>query len=345
MKNALKTGKFLAMTCAFSTLMFTSCSEEKLDTEIETVQEVQTLEIALKSPIDNPIIIDDLGMTNIQSAKSSNATKGRYNITLKYLLPPTERQVEVFEAAAARWERIIIKDVPDVAGPIPSAFTGFPDIDTIDDLVIEVALAPIDGPGGILGQAGPQFVRTEDFLSLTGVMFFDVDDLDFLEEIDLFEEVIVHEMGHVLGIGTLWNTAPFGFDRTLRAGPDSNPYFTGKKANVFWNAEGGTNELPIENMGGPGTALGHWRESTLNNELMTGFLNLGENPLSRITAGSMKDLGYGSASVGESYDLPRGTEGVDINDLGEFGTAENQGLNIAKMEELVPLRGFVNVRK
>ena len=345
MKNALKTGKFLAMTCAFSTLMFTSCSEEKLDTEIETVQEVKTLEIALKSPTDNPIIIDDLGITNVQSAKSSNATKGRYNITLKYLLPPTERQVEVFEAAAARWERIIIKDVPDVAGPIPSAFTGFPDIDTIDDLVIEVALAPIDGPGGILGQAGPQFVRTEDFLSLTGVMFFDVDDLDFLEEIDLFEEVIVHEMGHVLGIGTLWNTAPFGFDRTLRAGPDSNPYFTGRKANVFWNAEGGTNELPIENMGGPGTALGHWRESTLNNELMTGFLNLGENPLSRITAGSMKDLGYGSASVGESYDLPRGTEGVDINDLGDFGTAENQGLNIAKMEELVPLRGFVNVKK
>ncbi|MEO9479994.1 MAG: leishmanolysin-related zinc metalloendopeptidase [Maribacter dokdonensis] len=345
MKNALKTGKFLAMTCAFSTLMFTSCSDEKLDTEIETLQEVKTLEIALKSPTDNPIIIDDLGITNVQSAKSSNATKGRYNITLKYLLPPTERQVEVFEAAAARWERIIIKDVPDVAGPIPSAFTGFPDIDTIDDLVIEVALAPIDGPGGILGQAGPQFVRTEDFLSLTGVMFFDVDDLDFLEEIDLFEEVIVHEMGHVLGIGTLWNTAPFGFDRTLRAGPDSNPYFTGRKANVFWNAEGGTNELPIENMGGPGTALGHWRESTLNNELMTGFLNLGENPLSRITAGSMKDLGYGSASVGESYDLPRGTEGVDINDLGDFGTAENQGLNIAKMEELVPLRGFVNVKK
>ncbi|MEP1984139.1 MAG: leishmanolysin-related zinc metalloendopeptidase [Maribacter dokdonensis] len=345
MKNALKTGKFLAMTCAFSTLMFTSCSDEKLDTEIETLQEVKTLEIALKSPTDNPIIIDDLGITNVQSAKSSNATKGRYNITLKYLLPPTERQVEVFEAAAARWERIIIKDVPDVAGPIPSGFTGFPDIDTIDDLVIEVALAPIDGPGGILGQAGPQFVRTEDFLSLTGVMFFDVDDLDFLEEIDLFEEVIVHEMGHVLGIGTLWNTAPFGFDRTLRAGPDSNPYFTGRKANVFWNAEGGTNELPIENMGGPGTALGHWRESTLNNELMTGFLNLGENPLSRITAGSMKDLGYGSASVGESYDLPRGTEGVDINDLGDFGTAENQGLNIAKMEELVPLRGFVNVKK
>jgi len=346
MKNTLqRTGKFLAIGCALGAFVFTSCTEDKLDSEVVLVQEVKPLEIALKTPTDNPIIIDDLGITDVQTAKSSNAEKGRYNITLKYLLPPTDRQVEVFEAAAARWERIIIKDVPDVAGPIPSAFQGFPDIDTIDDLVIEVALAPIDGPGGILGQAGPQFVRTEDFLSLTGVMFFDVDDLDFLEEIDLFEEVIVHEMGHVLGIGTLWNTVPFGFDRTLRAGPDSNPYFTGKKANVFWNAEGGTNELPIENMGGPGTALGHWRESTLNNELMTGFLNLGENPLSRITAGSMRDLGYGSASVGESYDLPRGTEGVDINELGDEGTAENPGLNIAKMEVLLGIRGFVNTSK
>ncbi|WP_324027185.1 leishmanolysin-related zinc metalloendopeptidase [Maribacter sp. BPC-D8] len=346
MKNTIKkTGKFLALGCTFGALLFTSCTDDNVVSDVEENQEVKTLEIALKAPTGTPIIIDDLGVTTLQTEKSSNATKGRYNITLKYLLPPTPRQAEVFEAAAARWERIIIKDVPDVGGPIPSAFEGFPDIDSVDDLVIEVALAPIDGPGGILGQAGPQFVRTEDFLSLTGVMFFDVEDLDFLEEIDLFEEVIVHEMGHVLGIGTLWNTAPFGFDRTLRAGPDSNPYFTGKKANVFWNAEGGTNELPIENMGGPGTALGHWREATLNNELMTGFLNLGENPLSRITAGSMRDLGYGSASVGESYDLPRGTEGVDINDLGDFGTAENQGLNIAKMEVLLGVRGFVNAKK
>ncbi len=176
-------------------------------------------------------------------------------------------------------------------------------------------------------------------------MFFDIEDLAFLDEIDLFEEVIVHEMGHVLGIGTLWNTVPFGFDRTLRSGPDSNPYFNGRKANVFWNAEGGDFELPVENMGGPGTALGHWRESALKNELMTGFLNRGENPLSRITAGSMRDLGYGSSSVGESYDLPRGTPGVDISELGDEGTEDNPGLNIAKMEVLLKPIGFVSTKK
>lgn len=201
-------------------------------------------------------------------------------------------------------------------------------------------MAPIDGPGGILGQAGPQFIRTDDFLTLSGVMFFDVEDLDYLEELDLFEEVIVHEMGHVLGVGTLWNVAPYGFDRTLRGGSDDNPYFLGKKANVFWNAEGGTLELPVEGDYGPGTALGHWDEAALNNELMTGFLNLGENPLSRITAVSMKDLGYGAASVGESYDLPKGTAGVAAK-----GSNASEGLHIAAMEELLQPVGFVNMKK
>uniref|UniRef100_UPI0035945795 leishmanolysin-related zinc metalloendopeptidase n=1 Tax=Pricia sp. TaxID=2268138 RepID=UPI0035945795 len=347
MKNTIqRSGRLLAFGCIISALLFTSCSEEPLESTAPIVSDAQEPAIALKAHPTEPIIIDDLGTTTLKTTSAAGVDRGRFNITLKYLLPPTDRQVEVFEAAAARWERIIIKDVPSVEGPIPSAFVGFPDIEgTIDDIVIEVALAPIDGPGQILGQAGPAFVRTDDFLTLSGIMFFDVDDLDFLEELDLFEEVIVHEMGHVLGVGTLWNVEPFGFDRTLIGAVNTDPYFLGRKANVFWNAEGGTDELPVENMGGPGTALGHWRESALNNELMTGFLNLGENPLSRITAGSMRDLGYGSSSVGESYDLPRGTPGVDISDLGDEGTAENPGLNIAKMEVLLQPIGFVNTKK
>ncbi len=346
MKNKfLKTGRQLAFGCLFSALLVTSCSQETLEADTDNApvgSDTQEFVVALKPNPAEPIMIETAGTTTAKEPLD----RGRFDITLKFLLPPTERQVEVFEAAAARWERIIIEDVPSVEGPIPSAFVGFPDIDgTIDDIVIEVALAPIDGPGQILGQAGPRFVRTEDFLTLTGIMFFDVDDLDFLEEIDLFEEVIVHEMGHVLGVGTLWNVAPFGFDRTLRGGSDDNPYFLGRNANVFWNAEGGTLELPVEGDFGPGTALGHWDEAALNNELMTGFLNLGENPLSRITAGSMKDLGYGSASVGESYDLPRGTPGVDISELGDEGTADNPGLNIAKMEVLLEPIGFVTTKK
>ncbi len=339
-----KFGKRLTML-SLAIVGFTSCSVDV--TEENTVTPIETTQLLTLGPRNlDPIIIQDLSNTEPQIAKSratdaAGDDRGRFNITLKFLLPPTERQEQVFNDAAARWERIIIGDVPSFTGTIPSAFPGFPDaVDgTLDDIVIEVALAPIDGPGGTLGAAGPNFVRLDDFLTLSGVMFFDVADLDFLESLDLFEDVIVHEMGHVLGVGTLWNTVPFGFDRTLLEGPDSSPFFSGRKANVFWNAEGGTGELPIENMGGPGTAFGHWQESTLNNELMTGFLNLGENPLSRITAGSMRDLGYRSSSVGEQYDLPRGTPGVDLSTL-EDGD-NSQGLNIGAMETLLQPVGFV----
>jgi hypothetical protein len=267
-----------------------------------------------------------------------NVDRGRFNIDLQYIVPVTDRQREVFDAAAQRWQRIIIGDVPSITGTIPSAFTDFPPVvsnGTIDDIVIEVALAPIDGPGGILGAAGPQFVRLVDGLPLSGVMFFDVADLDFLESLGLFEDVIVHEMGHVLGVGTLWNS----FGRTLRQGSPMDRFFSGKYANVHWKAEGGVGLLPVENIGGPGTADGHWRESVLRNELMTGFLNLGVNPLSRITAGSIRDLGYRSAVVGERYALPKGSLGIDPSVAGANG--QLQGVNIADREMLIAPIGFV----
>jgi len=337
--------RLLALVSVMMALLFTSCSDDPIETSSSTLDKNQDQVFTL-TPRPSEIIRIE-GKSNVSENTTFKTTqapgkdRGRYNITFRYLVPLTDRQLEVFEAAGARWERIIIKDVPSIVGPIPSAFGGVPPIDGVDDVVIEVVIAPIDGPGGILGQAGPRYVRDDDFLTLSGVMYFDEADMDFLEEIDLFEEVIVHEMGHVLGVGTLWNVEQYGFPRTLREGPDTNPYFNGHMANVHWNAEGGTGELPIENMGGPGTRLSHWRESTLNNELMTGYLNLGENPLSRITAASLRDIGYGTAVKGESYDLPKGTAGVDINELA--ASAEGQGLNIAKMEVILEPVGYVTI--
>ena len=320
-------------------LLFTACLEDPAEVTAPQAEDfVQPSVIQLATPA-KWVTIKGAAEADVDLTKAKRATRaagvdrGRFNIDLKFIVPATDEQRAVFNDAAARWERIIIKDVPSFTGTVPSAFTGFPPaIDgTVDDIVIEVALAPIDGPGGILGQAGPRFVRTSDFLTLSGVMFFDVDDLAFLDELDLFEEVIIHEMGHVLGVGTLWDAG----GRDLRKDEEGNPYFAGKKANVFWNAEGGTFELPVENMGGPGTRLSHWRESVLNNELMTGFLNLGENPLSRITAGSMRDLGYGAASVGERYDLPKGAPGVNPGTDTDGDTTDEDpgpGINIAARE-------------
>lgn len=351
-------GRIFALAFILSAFTFTSCSDESVEMDSSSVTEEVDLNLTLTPKLGEFIhLVGKSGDTENLAFKgratsAAGNDRGRFNITLKFVEPPTDRQREVFEAAAARWERIIIKDVPSFTpteeggGPLPSSFGEEPLVDvgeTLDDIIIEVSLAFIDGPGMILGRAGPRFVRTDDFLTLSGLMEFDTADLDFLDELDLFEEVIVHEMGHVLGVGTLWNVEPY-FPRTLLEGTIENPYFSGKMANVHWNAEGGTGELPVEGLPfRPGTSFSHWDEDVLDNELMTGFLNLGENPLSRITAGSLRDLGYGTAVKGESYDLPKGTSGIDVSASGSGGN--EQGLNIAEMEELLLPIGIVTIEK
>ncbi len=337
-KNPMK--KLFTIGGVIGALVLSSCSDDSALTDLDSDAAIDNNQTFALVPANGELIQIPGTLTggdkNFNKATQAAGTDdGRFNITIKYIGDVTERQKEVFNAAAARWENIIIKDVPSITATIPSAFQGFPPVvsGTVDDIIIEVVIAPIDGPGKILGQAGPRYLRTADRLPLSGVMYFDVDDLELMDKRDLFENVIVHEMGHVLGVGTLWN-----YFRTLKQGPATDPYFTGKMANTFWKAEGGTNLLPIENQGGPGTAGGHWRESLLRNELMTGYINYGVNPLSRITAGSLADMGYGTAIVGEQYVLERGTPGVSIDELAQSG---DHGLHIAEREILLEPVGII----
>jgi hypothetical protein len=322
-----------------ATMTLTACSDQIGSEPSEPVGAQVTQELTLQT--SNELItlhgsIDDNsapGVSDRRATKLGGPDRGRFNITLKFVTPVSNRQLQVFDEAAARWERIIIGDVPSITGTIPSAFIGLPPVannETIDDIVIEVAIAPIDGPGKILGQAGPVYVRNVDNLPLSGVMFFDIDDLNLLEEFDLFDDVIVHEMGHVLGVGTLWD-----FRRSLlKFNSNGAPYFGGKLANILWKAEGGRAYLPIEDLGGSGTALSHWKESILGNELMTGYIDLGKNPLSRITSSSVRDLGYLAIPTGEKYDLPRNTPGVSKKKIAA-------GIDIEKGEKLLKPVGVV----
>ena len=63
--------------------------------------------------------------------------------------------------------------------------------------------------------------------------------------------------------------------------------------------------VPVENTGLPGTRDSHWRESLFKNELMSGFIAAPNNPLSKMTAASLKDLGYVvNMDAAEAYSLP-----------------------------------------
>ena len=228
------------------------------------------------------------------------ATSDQFNITLRLDPGLTASQTAAFTSAAARWSQVIKTGLADVTTTIKAtdctgavAFSG-----TIDDVLIDASIAPIDGVGAILGQAGPCFVRTAGGLPLYGVMKFDSADVAALETSGQLNAVILHEMGHVLGFGTVWSPP------LLTGSGTSDPEFTGLTAQGAYQAIGGTGTVPVENSGGAGTANSHWRESVFNSELMTGYLGAGPAPLSALTIASLADLGYGvDLTAADSYFL------------------------------------------
>ncbi len=223
-----------------------------------------------------------------------------FNIGLKYLSSATPTQQQAFTNARLRWESVVTADLEDVAlaSQAGDCGDGSPAVNqTIDDVLILVRLVPIDGPGDILGGAGPCYIRDPgDPLTVMGVMQFDTDDLQDLEDGGFLEEVILHEMGHVLGFGTLWDLQGLLAEASLPPTSGTDPHFTGSQAIAAFDAAGGVTytdgKVPVEDTGGEGTADAHWRESVLDNELMTGFIGSGQNPLSRITIASLADQGY-----------------------------------------------------
>jgi hypothetical protein len=216
-----------------------------------------------------------------------------YDVEIRYVGTLTESQQRAFADARATWRAAIVGDVPEIDLVNDSCnINGVTLNESVDDLLIFAQVEPIDGPGGILGQAGPCLVRGAGLLPIVGAMRFDEADLEALEGAGMLDEVIVHEMGHVLGIGTLWTALGL----LTGAGTD-DPFFTGSEAIQGFLDVGGASyagdPVPVENTGQPGTRDVHWRESVFDNELMTGFLDGGvPNPLSRVSLGSLNDFVY-----------------------------------------------------
>jgi hypothetical protein len=197
----------------------------------------------------------------------------------------TASEISAVEQAADKWQHIIIGDLPS-ASFIP---TGATTAVTVDDVLMDVTALPIDGVGTILGGSAPDTFRSGSFLPIHGDIVFDTDDLAQLQADGQLFSAALHEMAHVLGFGSIWT------DKGLLTGAGTaDPQFTGPQAVAAYNAIFSTNAtgVPVEDIGGDGTADSHWRDSVLGNELMTGFLDPGDNPLSKITVASMADLGY-----------------------------------------------------
>jgi hypothetical protein len=130
------------------------------------------------------------------------------------------------------------------------------------------------------------------------------------------DELLAHEAGHVLGVGTLWDDNGVYVNNTFR--------YTGQYGAAAYAAEfnGATPYIPVEDAGNVGTPNAHWDQLMRSSpqegdpmdpyaldprvgvvdgygrdrglELMTGAIDpdYGEPFLSRFTVESLRDLGY-----------------------------------------------------
>jgi hypothetical protein len=233
-------------------------------------------------------------------ALSLAGTTSPFTIEVRFLGGLTQPQMDAFKGAADRWSRMIVGDLPSV----------LVDGEVIDDVLILAQGAEIDGPGRILGQAGPTHVRPAAagdaaFIPAKGRMTFDTADLEQMEQEGTLNDVIVHEMGHVIGSGTIWDDKGF-----LKGRGTENPTFEGQSAmeeygKLRGDGTGPPTPVPVENEGGPGTRDSHWRESVFRYELLTGRIGEAGNPISHVSVGSLQDLGYVvDMNAAEPYELP-----------------------------------------
>jgi Leishmanolysin len=233
----------------------------------------------------------------------------------------TASQQALFTNAAARIKALVVGQLPpvttqntDVSSPNTCGATGVaPLSEQIPGVIIFASIDSIDGPRKILAQSGPCYIRNTsaglDFRTSVGIMKFDSADINSLDVNGNLQEVITHEMMHVVGFGSFWDSTAKNL--LINYGP--NVSYNGANGIAGCQQLGAAvtcaSSVPVEGVqGGAGTINSHWRETTFGNELMTGFLNTGTNPLSVMSVRSLADLNYTvNPAAADPYTLPAGT--------------------------------------
>jgi hypothetical protein len=264
------------------------------------------------------------------TAAAAEPPASSFHIQIRYAdgTTPNDAEKAAFDAAAARWSQIILQGGAPYS--INELSDGCGDLrgQTVDGVVITANLTSIDGAGKILGSAGPCILRDVGLLPAQGYMEFDTADLAALEANGQLQQVILHEMGHVLGFGSIWSVNPgngLASVMLLDRSDPNDPVFRGPASlSALFGLAGPTGFLgtavPVENTGGEGTAYAHWRESVFGSELMTGWLNAGSNPLSALTIAQFRDLGYVvNDALGDGYSFAAairaaGSEPLQLNE-------------------------------
>lgn len=235
------------------------------------------------------------------------------------------------QTARARWEKLLAPSDPWAVDAGLMYCPGVPGttariMGEIDDIAILFQRVRIDGEGGTLAQAGACVVwsrgflppfgpATFEYLPVYGIVQVDDADVDDLLARGQLEDIMLHEIGHALGMGShAWSLLGLVADaRPPGSVLFHDTHFTGPRAvEAFKSIANGYDGamVPVDNRGLTYTA--HWRESVMGNELMSPTIQ-GGTALSLVTAAALEDIGYTvSRSAVDRYAPLAGSVAMDV---------------------------------
>jgi hypothetical protein len=207
------------------------------------------------------------------------------------------------ERVAAKWRRVIRTAPPGdfVRLSIGECRNAVPVSQFITGVRVLVKLDSL--PSRIAGLGGPCVMRPNG-LPLLGTLSLNILTVAQLSERKL-DDLIQHEVGHILGIGSLWARGELV---ALVSGDTASvdPIFVGPSALTAFDKLGRSNffngrRVPLEVR-----VLGHWRLNAFSGELMAPALTPNApQALSSVTVAALRDLGWNvELEAYDEYVLP-----------------------------------------
>ena len=169
-----------------------------------------------------------------------------------------------FEWAASRREDSIVRGLSDMSVTLGAGSCGVNSTGTdevVDDLIVEVSMSSETYPSA----AWRPVTSGPDNLPRYGFVEVNPELLPGLRTLEVVDEVALHELGHVLGFGTVGQW--YGL---VAGGNTVDPRFTGPRALAEYSALGRSGGIPVMTI--DGVMQPHW-ESAFFEEIMASVLD------------------------------------------------------------------------
>ncbi len=224
------------------------------------------------------------------------------------------------ERAAMKWRSVIRTAPPGqfVSLQVNECRNAVPVSQFLTGVLVLVRLDTL--PARLAGLGGPCATRANG-LPLVGTVSLNIFNYNTLSDQKL-DDLIQHEVGHVLGLGTIWNRGTFS-DLVNGDSTATDPIFIGPNALAAFTRLGRSTQFARRRVPVQIGALGHWRDDAFAGELMAPSLTAGAQPTSAVTVAALRDLGWTvEPEAYEDYVLPDAVvSGARVSGAGVSGVS------------------------